>query len=133
MRARVLNGLMVGLAMVMLVGMRLAAQRNPEAAKVKNPVAATPESLMRGQSEYQRLCANCHGSNGKGGPGNDLTPPAPDLTGTEWKFGSTDGELFYTIKNGVGPEFNMGAWGQQGVKDQDIWNIINYMRTLAKK
>ena len=91
------KGLSVGLAVALLAGMRLAAQGNPAAAKVKNPVAATPESLARGQSEYQRLCANCHGSNGKGGPGNDLTPPAPDLPGTEWKFGSSDGELFYTI------------------------------------
>src|SRR5690349_23982803 len=131
MHARVVRFLMVGLSVTLSAGIHLAAQGNPQAAKVKNPVPATPESLMRGQSEYQRLCANCHGSNGKGGPGNDLTPPAPDLTGTQWQHGGTDGELFYTIKNGVGPDFNMGAWGQQGVKDQDIWNIINYVRTLA--
>ena len=123
----------ITLLAALAAGFHLSAQGNPEAAKIKNPVAATPASLMRGQSEYNRLCANCHGLNGKGGPGNDLTPPAPDLTVPNLKLGGSDGELFYTIKNGVGPEFNMGAWGQQGVSDQDIWNIINYVRTLAKK
>jgi len=120
------------LLLALAAGFRLAAQGNPEAGKIKNPVPAAPASLMRGQSEYNRLCANCHGLNAKGGPGNDLTPPAPDLTAPNLKYGGSDGELFYTIKNGIGPEFNMGAWGQQGVSDQDIWNIVNYMKTLRK-
>jgi mono/diheme cytochrome c family protein len=130
-----MKSVMVALAVALAAGFHLAAQGNPDAAKLKNPVAASPESLMRGQAEYTRLCANCHGANGKGGPGNDLTPPAPDLTGgTPFKFGSSEGEMFYTIKNGVGPDFNMGAWGQQGVSDQDIWNIVNYItKNLQKK
>jgi copper transport protein len=133
MRARIVKGLGVGLAVAALAGMHLAAQGNPEAAKLKNPVASTPESLAMGKASYQRFCANCHGTDGKGGPGNDLVPPSPDLTGTDWKHGSTDGEIFNTIKNGVGPDFNMAAWGAQGFSDEDIWNVVNYVRSLAKK
>jgi cbb3-type cytochrome c oxidase subunit III len=95
-------------------------------------VAATPESVTAGNAVYRRYCANCHGLNAEGGPGNDLIPPAPDLTGKEWRHGSTDGEIFNTIKNGVPPELNMGAWGDQ-LKDQDIWNVVNYLRSMAKK
>ena len=104
----------------------------PEAAKVKNPVPATPESLTAGKQNIYAACANCHGTNAEGGPGNDLIPPAPDLTGKEWRHGSSDGEIFNTIKVGVPPEMNMAAWGEQ-LKDQDIWNVVNYVRSLAKK
>jgi cbb3-type cytochrome c oxidase subunit III len=124
--------LFVGLAVAALAGVCLVAQGNPEAAKVQNPVPATPESITTGKQTFTRYCANCHGLNAEGGPGNDLVPPAPDLTGKEWRHGSTDGEIFNTIKNGVPPELNMGAWGDQ-LKDQDIWNVVNYIRSLAKK
>ena len=45
---------------------------------------------------------------------------------------SCTGEMFDVIKNGVPPELNMGAWGDQ-LKDQDIWNVVNYLRSMAKK
>jgi cbb3-type cytochrome c oxidase subunit III len=123
--------LVVGVALAGLDGVRLFAQDNPEAAKIQNPVTATPESIAAGKRTYQRYCANCHGINAEGGPGNDLIPPSPDLTGKEWRHGSTDGEIFDTIKNGVPPELNMGAWGDQ-LKDHDIWEVVNYIRSLAK-
>ena len=108
------------------------AQGNPEAAQVKNPVAPTAGSLSDGKRLYQRYCASCHGSNGEGGPGNDLIPAAPDLTDKEWKHGSTDGEIFSVIKNGVPPELNMVPFADQ-LRDTDIWNVVNYIRSLAKK
>jgi mono/diheme cytochrome c family protein len=107
-------------------------QGNPEAARAKNPVAPTAGSLGDGKRVYQRYCASCHGSNGEGGPGNDLIPAAPDLTDKEWKHGSTDGEIFSVIKNGVPPELNMVPFADQ-LNDTDIWNVVNYIRSLAKK
>jgi mono/diheme cytochrome c family protein len=108
------------------------AQGDPEAAKVKNPVSATPESIAAGQQIYQRYCAVCHGKNGQGGSGSDISPPAPNLTDAEWKHGSTDGEIFKVIKEGVPPELSMEPWGDR-IKEQDIWNVVNYVRSLAKK
>ena len=133
MRAFLLKALFIGLLLAPLAAIHLKAQGNPEVAKIQNPVASTPESIAAGKRTFQRFCANCHGSNAEGGPGNVLILPAPDLTYKEWKHGSTDGEIFNTIKNGVPPEFNMAAWGEQGVKDQDIWNLVNYIRSVAKK
>jgi mono/diheme cytochrome c family protein len=108
------------------------SQGNPQAAQVKNPVAATPESISEGKRLYQRHCASCHGSNAEGGAGNDLIPAAPDLTGKAWKHGSSDGEIFSSIKNGVPPDLNMIPFGDQ-LKDTDIWNVVNYLRSLEKK
>jgi mono/diheme cytochrome c family protein len=124
--------LLLGMLLAALTNFLLMAQGDPEAAKMKNPVATTPESLAAGQQLYQRYCAVCHGKNGQGGSGNDLSPPAPNLIDAEWKHGSTDGEIFKVIKEGVPPELNMEPWGDR-IKDQDIWNIVNYIRSLAKK
>ena len=107
------------------------AQGNPAAA-VKNPVAASAESIADGKRLYQRHCASCHGANAEGGAGNDLIPAAPDLTDKEWKRGGSDGEIFSAIKNGVPPELNMIPFGDQ-LKDPEIWNVVNYLRSIAKK
>jgi mono/diheme cytochrome c family protein len=117
--------------MMVIVGMLLASlttigatpQGNPEAAKIKSPVSSTPESIATGQQVYRRYCAVCHGTNGEGGSGSDISAPAPDLT---------DSEIFYVIKNGVPPDLNMEPWGDR-IKDDDIWNVVNYIRSLAKK
>jgi cytochrome c oxidase cbb3-type subunit 3 len=115
-----------------LAGLCLTAQGNPDAAKLQNPVASSSEALAAGKQSFNRYCANCHGLNAEGSPGNDLTPAAPDLTDKEWKHGGSDGEIFNTIKNGVPPAFEMGAFGDQ-LKDDDVWKVVLYLRSLAKK
>jgi len=107
-----------------------AAQGTP--ATLKNPVAASAESIAAGKQVYTRSCATCHGTSGEGGPGNDLIPAAPDLTDATWDHGSTDGEIFTSIKNGVAPDFNMTPFKDR-LKDEDIWNVVNYLRSIAKK
>jgi cbb3-type cytochrome c oxidase subunit III len=111
--------------------MAVAAQ-DQEAARVTNPVASTPESIAAGKQVFQKSCAPCHGIRGEGGPGNDLIPAAPSLVDDKWDHGSTDGEIFDNIKNGVPPDFNMVPWKDQ-LKDDDIWDVVNYIRSIAKK
>jgi len=109
----------------------IAAQGNPEAAKAKNPVASTPESIAAGKMVFAK-CAPCHGISAEGGPGNDLIPAAPSLVDAQWDHGSTDGEIFDNIKNGVPPDFTMVPFKDQ-LKDNDIWNVVNYIRSIKKK
>jgi cbb3-type cytochrome c oxidase subunit III len=127
-----LRALLIGILLASLAATVTMAQDSPEAARIKNPVAATPASISAGKQVYQRYCATCHGTNAEGGSGSDISPPAPDLTGGDWKHGSTDGEIFSVIKNGVPPALNMEPWGDR-IKDADIWNVVNYVRSLAKK
>jgi mono/diheme cytochrome c family protein len=124
--------LLISAAVVCGCAVIVAAQGNPDAAKVANPVASTPESIATGKQVYTRYCAVCHGTTAEGGSGSDISPPAPDLTDKEWKHGSSDGEIFFVIKNGVPPDLSMEPWGDR-IKDPDIWNVVNYLRSLAKK
>ena len=125
--------LITGTAAVLTFGVYFFtfAQGNPEAAKVKNPIPSTADSIAAGKKSWTK-CASCHGINGEGGPGNDLIPAAPSLVDDAWDHGSTDGEIFDNIKNGVPPDFNMVPFKDQ-LKDDDIWNLVNFIRSIAKK
>ena len=126
-----LRTIIVGFILVCVTSLVMLAQGNPEAAKVKNPIATSPESIAAGQQTFRQNCAPCHGRTAEGGTGNDLIPAAPNLTDDEWLHGSTDGEIFSVIKNGVPPELNMEPWGDR-IKEPDIWNVVNYIRSLKK-
>src|SRR5215203_6495518 len=66
-----------GAAITWLTAIAVFAQAPP--ASVKNPIAASAESVAVGKQSYTRLCAPCHGISGEGGAGNDLIPASPDL------------------------------------------------------
>jgi len=102
---------------------------NPEAAKVKNPVAAAPASLAAGKRSYQRLCEKCHGPEGHGDGTAVTEKQPPDLTDTKWDFGSSDGELFAAIHDGTSAD--MEGYKER-MTDTEIWNVVNYVRSLAK-
>jgi mono/diheme cytochrome c family protein len=119
------------LALVWLGDVAIMAQSNAAAA-VKNPVAATAASVSAGEQTYRKSCATCHGVKAEGGSGNDLIPASPDLTDDVWDHGSSDGAIFDNIKNGVAPDFNMTPWKDM-LKDEEIWNVVNYLRSIAKK
>ena len=102
---------------------------NPEAAKIKNPVAASPESASAGKRVYTRMCSRCHGAEGKG-DGTAATAPVPDLTDARWEYGSSDGEIFSVIHDGVSADMDGYA---ARLSDTEIWNVVNYVRSVAAK
>jgi mono/diheme cytochrome c family protein len=108
-----------------------APKPNPEARKLKNPVAATPASVAAGHQLFRKYCQFCHGPSGKGdGPAIPKGVTPSDLSDEVWDRGSSDGEIFYVIQQGAGPKFQMkGLKGK--ITDQDTWNIVNFVRTLG--
>ena len=75
---------------------------NAVAAKVANPVAATPASIAAGRKTYMLLCSRCHGPAGKGDGGGAGAGGQPaDFTDDVWEFGSSDGEIFAAIAEGT--------------------------------
>ena len=54
--------------------------------------------------------------------------PPSDLTDDKWDHGSTDGDIFTTIHDGTSADMEGYA---QRISDTDIWNLVNYVRTLG--
>jgi mono/diheme cytochrome c family protein len=53
----------------------------------------------------------------------------PDFTDAAVQQGRADGEWFYIIQNGKG---EMPPEGDRA-KSEDLWNMVNYCRSFAKK
>lgn len=102
----------------------------PEAAQKQNPVKPTAESLAKGKKMYVIDCAMCHGENGdgKGDMASDMKN-VTDFTNPDVQKAHTDGEWFYIIRKGKG---EMPPEGDR-VKDEEVWNMVNYIRAFAKK
>ncbi len=98
-----------------------------EYKNMENPVEADAESLQIGKMLYNKHCASCHGKKGKGdGPkARMLDTFSGDFTGDYYQD-QTDGEHFYKTKVGRG---EMPGYDKK-IVDEDIWHIVNYMRTF---
>lgn len=107
---------------------------SPEGKKLKNPVAASPDSIKAGQASFQKYCRFCHGTDAKGnGPMAPQGTHPSDLTDTsKWTRGTTDGEVFMIIKEGAGPKFDMKGFKSK-MTDQEMWNVVNYLRSIQAK
>jgi len=126
--------IVVVLAWVGLVAAGARGQQpggNPEAKKLKNPVPATAESIAAGQPVYQKYCRFCHGADAKGnGPMAPEGTHPSNLVDETWDHGSSDGEIFAVIRDGVGPKFDMKGFKSK-LTEQEMWNVVNYLRSLG--
>jgi cbb3-type cytochrome c oxidase subunit III len=127
--ARRFPALAFGIFLMTALWAAVYAQGNKEARKLKNPEPKTAESIEAGKSLYKRFCASCHGPNGKGDGGMALSGGTPsDLTDEAWDYGSTDGEIFITIRDGVSSD--MLAYKEK-LSEKQIWQVVNFIRSIG--
>jgi high-affinity iron transporter len=109
----------------------MSAHRHPEAEKITNPVAADATSIATGQTIFAKQCSSCHGDKGTGDGmmGEDLDPKPANLTDAEWKHGSSDGEIFTVLRDGV-KGTGMKSFSKKLTVHQ-IWDVINYVRSIG--
>lgn len=91
----------------------------------------------KGQVLFPMYCAACHGSTGKGdGPGAGALNPKPrDLTDAAYMGKLSDQYLFDVISKGgpaLGKSAAMPPWNPP-LKDQDILDVVAYLRSLPKR
>jgi mono/diheme cytochrome c family protein len=135
---RFFNGITIAFALIYiaiaslgLAGQTAATKGAAKAAALKNPVASTPSSIAAGQASFQKYCRFCHGADAKGdGPQAPKDTHPPNLTDEKWDHGSTDAEIFTTIKDGIGPKFDMKGFNSK-LTPPEMWNIVNYLRSLG--
>ena len=105
-----------------------------EGKALKNPVASTPASITAGQQTYQKMCAFCHGKDAAGnGPMAPKGTNPSSLIDETWERGATDGEIFLVLRNGAGPKFDMKGYKEDRLADRDLWNVVNYVRSLGPR
>jgi mono/diheme cytochrome c family protein len=98
-----------------------------------NPIPPNADSVARGQALYLANCLPCHGPAGKGdGPvGLTLNPRPADLSAHAVPGVHTDGQLYTWITDGF-PGSVMPAF-KSVLTDDNRWDLVNYVRTLAPK
>jgi mono/diheme cytochrome c family protein len=96
---------------------------------MKNPVKADAASNTAGKTLWDKNCASCHGKTGLGDgvKARTLETHPGDFTKAAYQS-QTDGELFGKTK--VGRDEMPKYEGK--LTDEDIWNIVNYSRTMKK-
>lgn len=98
----------------------------------KNPFPANDEKALKtGRDAFTGSCAVCHGSTGDGRGlfGGSSYPEATDLRSDIAKRKS-DAELFWITRNGL--SFSaMPSFAKQ-FKDEDLWAIVTYVRSLQQ-
>jgi mono/diheme cytochrome c family protein len=111
------------------VARRLAVPSNAKGAK--NPFTGSPELMAEARAHFADHCAICHANNGSGNTeiGRNLYPKAPDMRLAQTQI-LTDGELYYTIHNGIRLT-GMPAWGTEE-RDDDSWKLVLFIRHLPQ-
>ncbi len=91
------------------------AERGP----AKNPHDSAADAAL-GRKYYMGHCVHCHGPEGEGGRGVNLS------TG-QYRHGGSDSELFRTIKNGVRETEMPGS----SLSETEVWRVVAFVRRLA--
>lgn len=95
------------------------------AVKVKNPAAATSESIERGKLKYETYCLPCHGVLGKGDGPVGVKYVTPTDLSSEYVQNKPDGDIFFTITSGglaIMPSYG------DSVPLEERWHIVNYIK-----
>jgi cytochrome c oxidase cbb3-type subunit III len=82
----------------------------------------SPSDLQAGKSIFETTCFACHGKNGEGGVG-------PNLTDAYWLHGGSVNDVFKTIKYGW-PEKGMKSW-KDDFSPSQIAQITSYVKSLT--
>ncbi|MGH8863693.1 MAG: c-type cytochrome, partial [Burkholderiales bacterium] len=86
---------------------------------IRNPSISVAD-IGNGRELFQSRCATCHGPDGVGDRG-------PNLTTGHFRHGGTDWALFRTISKGV-PGTAMPAFA---LPDAEIWQLIAFVQSLS--
>lgn len=101
-----------------------------KAAKTANPVKNDAVSVTAGKAVWSQHCASCHGKAGlgDGSKAAQLKTQPDDMSKTLFQAQS-DGSLFFKVAEG---REDMPAFKKKLPDAEDIWSVVNYMRTFKK-
>ena len=115
------------------IGAPLPVKLTPSVAR-----GVSPELLALGKRVYDKQCAACHATTGRGdGEAAYLLYPKPrDFTTgnyrliSTWERVATDEDLYLTISRGM-PGSAMPSWGH--LPEEERWALVHYVKSFAAK
>jgi len=100
------------------------------AASTPNAVKTNAESVAAGKTLFAKYCQSCHGKTGLGDgtKASELKTEPGDFSKATFQAQS-DGSIFYKISEG---RDDMPSFKKKISDPNDIWNVVNFVRTLKK-
>jgi cytochrome c oxidase cbb3-type subunit 3 len=86
-----------------------------------NALSQDPNVCKKGREIYTSKCASCHGPEGQGGIG-------PNMTDSYWLHGAKLSEIFLVVNKGV-PEKGMPPWGSI-LKENEMKEVVAYIKSI---
>jgi hypothetical protein len=98
--------------------------------EMRNMQDCSTQVLTEAKTHWADHCATCHANDGTGDSmlGKTMYPRPPDMRQSSTQ-NQSDGELYYTIENGVRLS-GMPAFGKPGDTDADSWKLVCFVRHL---
>jgi cytochrome c oxidase cbb3-type subunit III len=84
-------------------------------------MAAVPAQVGEGRAIFEQFCVVCHGANGEGNVG-------PNLTDGYWLHGGAPMQILHTVTYGV-PDKGMVAWGGQ-LGPARVQKVVAYVLSI---
>ena len=99
--------------------------------KMASPIKADAEVIKSGKVLWIKHCASCHGKTGLGDgtKAAQLETAMEDMT-TAAVQNQSDGALFYKISEG---RDEMPSFKKKIADEEELWQIVHYVRTLKAK
>jgi mono/diheme cytochrome c family protein len=99
--------------------------------KMSNPVKADAASLAEGKTIWAKHCQSCHGKTGlgDGSKAAQLKTEPGDFSKESFQK-QTDGVIFYKALEG---REDMPSFKKKIPDQNELWSVVNYIRTFAKK
>lgn len=127
------NRLLVLFAALVVVALALSACGGGAASAP--PASTAKGDAAKGKTVFASTCSACHGADAKGLPGL-----GKDLTTSAWVKSETDDQLLAFLKVGRPASDPLNTTkvdmppkgGNPALTDQDLNNVIAYIRTLNK-
>jgi len=100
-----------------------------DAAKKANPQKG-PESIANGKALFAKHCQSCHGKTGLGDgtKASELKTEPGDFSKGTFQAQS-DGAIFYKVSEG---RDDMPSFKKKITDPNDMWDVVNFVRTLKK-
>ncbi len=114
--SRVLVGVLVGVCVLAFVSCQ------PTSEEVRNP-HTSPADVAAGARFFRARCGLCHGVDGTGGRG-------PDLTRRVFRHGGSDAALHTTVKDGI-PRSGMPP--SFFLPEESVWQVVAFIRSINRQ